>query len=36
MIVAVDARQNLTGLDVAVRIGFTAQTRQVSMLAASQ
>jgi hypothetical protein len=36
MIVAIDASQNQTGLDAAVRIGFTAQTRLVSMLAGSQ
>jgi hypothetical protein len=35
-LVAVDAWQNQTGLDVATRIGFTAQTCLVSMIAARQ
>jgi hypothetical protein len=36
MIIAVDAEQNQTGLDVAARIGSIAQTRLVSMLPGSQ
>jgi hypothetical protein len=36
MIVAVDAWQNQTDLDEMARIGSTAQTRLVSMIAGSQ